>query len=129
MAEAEYRLAIQFSPPGVTRTKATYASKLRLRGYCYPAAKLYREIVRTQPYHSAARLALGACLVNLGLYREAMFHARMGISFEWERAAFQGILRTADSALRVSAPPGTVRVPVVVVDSNAAEYLRVGAGK
>jgi hypothetical protein len=129
MAEQEYRLAIQFSPPKLTGPRSSLADKLRSRGFSYPAAQLYREIVRARPNHSAARLALGACLVNLGLYREAMFHARMGISFEWELAAFRTILGTADSALRVSAPPGTVRVPVAHADSAAAALLRVGTGK
>jgi hypothetical protein len=39
MAEEEYQLAIQFAPPSMTRPMMQYGDKLRLRGYCYPAAQ------------------------------------------------------------------------------------------
>lgn len=129
LAEEEYRLAVQFSPRTLSRPTMEYAGKLRLRGFCYPAADLYRKVVAAQPNHQAARLALGACLVDIGFYREAMFHARIGISYDWERPAFRAVLRTADSAYRASAPAGTVRVDPSRADSIGRGLLTVGTKK
>ena len=126
LAESEYRLAIALSPKTVIRTKLAYADKLRSRGFCYRAAELYREALDFWPPYQTARASLIACALDLGRYREAMFHARMGISFEWERAVFQLGLVTAQNALRVGAPPGTVRL-VVPEKLVSAKYVTIGA--
>lgn len=128
MAEQEYQLAIQFAPITMLRPRVTYATKLRMRGACYPAATHYRIIVEVEPRHVAARAALIACLLDIGRYREAMLHARIGISHEWRVEAFQQALVTADSAFRVSAPPGTVRLKLPPADSARA-FVTVGTTK
>jgi tetratricopeptide (TPR) repeat protein len=128
MAEEEYRLAIQFSPPRLTGPRMQYADRLRSRGLCYPAVEQYRIIVELRPTHAAALAALTSCLLDLGYYREAMFRARLGISLGWRRPAFQQMLGTADSAFRVNAPHGTVRVELPATDS-AGVYTRIGAKK
>ncbi|HEV8599057.1 MAG TPA: tetratricopeptide repeat protein [Gemmatimonadales bacterium] len=126
LAESEYRLAIALSPKTIIRTKLAYADKLRSRGFCYRAAQLYREALDFWPPYQTARASLIACALDLGRYREAMFHARMGISFEWERPVFQLALATAEKALRDGAPPGTIRL-VVPEKLISSPYLKIGS--
>jgi hypothetical protein len=110
LSEQEYRLAIHFAPPVITGPRAEYADRLRGRGFCYPALALYRNVLVVHPDNMLARASLIACLLDQGWYRQAALHARLGISHDFERPVFQAALATADSALRVQAPPGTVRV-------------------
>ena len=112
MAEREYRLAIQYAPRTLTRPTLEYAERLRSRGFCFRASELYRKVLEVHPEHLPARASLIACLLDLGYYDQAVYQARMGVTFDWERSAFQLALATADSARRVHAPPGTVRVAV-----------------
>jgi hypothetical protein len=55
-----------------------------------------------------------------------MLNARVGVSFDWERAVFQLALATSERALRTGAPPGTVRL-VVPEKLISAQYVKVGA--
>jgi hypothetical protein len=126
MAEQEYRLAIQFAPSHITRPAISYANKLRLKGHCHPAADLYRTALRARPEFSSSRAGLIACLMHIGAYQEAKFHARMGASYEWSRPFFQRALGVADSALRVAAPPGTVEIKVLPGDTVSA-FAQIGA--
>lgn len=126
LAESEYRLAIAFSPKTIIRTKLAYADKLRSRGFCYRAAQLYREALDYWPPYQTARASLIACALDLGRYREAMFHARMGNTFDWERPVFQLALTKAEWALRTGAPPGTVRL-VVPEKLISAAYVKIGS--
>jgi hypothetical protein len=128
MAEQEYELAMQFAPRSITGPSMKYADKLRQRGWCFPAVIQYKRVVEVLPNHGAARAALTACLIDLGRYREAQHHARMGIAMGWQRSVFRQALATADSAQRVSAAPGTVRIRVVPPDS-AGVYMRIGERK
>jgi hypothetical protein len=127
MAEQEYELAMHFAPASIMGPRMKYADKLRERGFCYPAAAHYRTIVEAQSNHAGAHAALLACLLDLGRYREARHHARIGIALGWQRAAFRQALATADSAERVAAAPGTVRVKVP--SDSISVYLRVGERK
>jgi hypothetical protein len=115
-AEPEYRTAIALYPR-ITSVFMDYANKLRLKGHCYPAMELYRRALALQPSNIAARISLMACLMEHGSYREAIAHARMGISFDYRPNTFRRWLATADSALRVGAPPGTVKLTLLPVDS------------
>jgi hypothetical protein len=128
MAEHEYRLAIKYAPTTLARPMTAYAARLRSRGFSYPAAEVYRKVIGLQPSSLLDRAALIACLVDLGRYREAIFQARMAISYGWEQPAFQAALATADSALRVNAPPGTVRVKPPG-KSLLGPYFVIGAKK
>jgi hypothetical protein len=128
MAEEEYQLAMQFAPPGMTRPMMQYGDKLRQRGYCYPAAQYYRKVIAVHPNHLAARAGLIACTLDLGLYREAALQARLALTYDWQRRAFLAALATADSAIRVNAPTGTVRLAVSASDSLAF-YVTVGRKK
>jgi hypothetical protein len=128
MAEQEYRLAIQFAPKQLMRPAMSYAHRLRSRGFCYPAAALYRMALQKYPTYLGAQASLIACALDLGLYREAAFNARLAISLGLERPAFQIALAAADSALRVGAPPGTVRL-TIPSKYQLAQLLTVGTKK
>jgi hypothetical protein len=128
MGETEYQLAMQFAPPTVAGVPMQLADRLRSRGFCYPAAQLYRKVVGLQPESAPALAALVACLLYLGHYKDARFHARMGISFDEGRDRFQQALATADSALRFSAPPGTVRLQVSAADP-VGKFMIIGEKK
>ena len=128
MGETEYQLAMQFAPPTVAGVPMQLADRLRSRGFCYPAAQLYRKVVGLQPESAPARAALVACLLYLGHYKDARFHARIGISFGEGRDRFQQALATADSALRFSAPPGTVRLQVSAADP-VGRFMIIGEKK
>ncbi|MGQ0704313.1 MAG: tetratricopeptide repeat protein [Gemmatimonadales bacterium] len=123
-AEREYRLAIGYSPSTVSQAYLDYANKLRLRGHCYPAAELYRQALRIRPNNMAIRASLVACLMHLGEYREARDLARAGVSYGWQVESWILIRLTADSALRVEAPPGTVKVHAP--SDSVAGYLNIG---
>lgn len=128
MAEQEYRLAIQYAPKQLTRPSMSYAHRLRSRGFCYPAAALYRKALQVHPTFLEAQAGLIACALDLGLYREAALNARLAISIDGERPAFQIALATADTALRTRAPPGTVRL-TIPASYVVAELLTVGRRK
>jgi hypothetical protein len=128
MAEQEYRIAMTYAPRTFTRPASSYADRLRMRGHCFPAARIYRDVLKVHPNYGSQRLALVACLLDLGRYREAKFHARMGATFDWSRPVFQWTLAKADSAEHTGAPPGSVRVLVNPGDS-ASTYVKVGQRK
>ncbi|HLB55669.1 MAG TPA: tetratricopeptide repeat protein [Gemmatimonadales bacterium] len=123
-AEQEYRLAIAYSPPTVSQVYLDYANKLRLRGFCYPAAELYRKALAIRPNNMAVRASLVACLMHLGEYREARDLARMGISYGWQLETWLQIRHTADSALRAKAPAGSVRLQAPT--DTVGAYLNIG---
>jgi hypothetical protein len=128
MAEPEYRIAVSYAPRTFTRPATAYADRLRMRGHCFPAARIYRDVLEIRPSYGSIRMALVACLLDLGRYREAKFHSRMGASFDWSLPVFQWTLAIADSAERVNAPPGSVRVLVQPGDS-VSTYVKVGSAK
>jgi tetratricopeptide (TPR) repeat protein len=125
MAEQEYHLAMQFSPKLLTGASLDYAHRLRSRGYCSRATELYHAALRIRPGYMPALAPLIACLLDLGYYREAKFQTRLAISADWRRPFFQGVLATADSALRAGALPGTVRLSLPASD-ELADIMRIG---
>lgn len=126
MAEAEYRLAIRYAPPTFNRPRQEFADRLRTRGFCYPAIDLYKYEIALQPNHLAARAGLIACFLHLGWYREAIVQARLGSSYDSFPREFRAAREVAESALRVGAPPGTVRVPAPADSSQLTKYFLIG---
>lgn len=124
-AEQEYRLAIKLAPPLLTGPMLSYAHRLRARGNCYPAVQLYWRAVRIRPSSMTGRAPMIACLLHLGRYREAGAHARIARSFDWREPVFRQAMASADSALRVGAPPGTVAIHLPEND-ELRQYVTVG---
>jgi hypothetical protein len=91
--------------------KNELANRFRLKGDCYPALDLYAESLRVQPNQPAARASRIACLVHLARYEEAILEAEESIALGEDVGDFLTYRATADSAQRVGAPPGSVRLP------------------
>jgi len=127
-AEREYRLAMQLAPPAFTGPMLNYAHRLRSRGNCYPAADLYRKALQIRPGAMPGLAPLIACLLDLGRYREAAAQTRIAIAYAWRQPFFQQLLATADSAQRVQAPPGTVKVNIPEKD-ELYRYVTIGKAR
>lgn len=121
-AEAHYRLAIALAPPGQSTVFLDYANRLRIRGFCYPAVGLYRRSLAANPNNMPVRASLAACLINVGKYQEALAEIAIGLSADGQLGTWRWLHRTADSALRVGAPPGSIR-PSSLVDTLSGDVM------
>jgi hypothetical protein len=121
-AERHYRLAIALAPPWVSTIYLDYANRLRLKGFCYPAVDLYRRSLAADPLNAPVRASLTACLIYTGKYREAIEETALGLSSGEQLGTWRWLRRTADSALRVGAPPGSVR-PTSLVDTLSGNVM------
>ncbi len=124
-AEQEYRMAIAQSPPRLTQVAVDYANRLRLKGFCYPAAELYRQALEVHPNFLNIRASLIACLLHIGAYREARSLAHIGVSYGLQTESWARIRATADSALRVGAPPGSVAIDLP--SDSVSRHMGVGS--
>lgn len=86
------------------------ANRFRLRGHCDPALELYAQSLRIEPGQSGARASRIACLLHLGRYDEAAAEADAALLRGKDTADFAEFRAVADSARRVGAAPGTVRL-------------------
>ena len=126
-AEREYRLAIEYSPPKLMQVAVDYANRLRLKGLCYPALPFYREALAVHPNFLNWRASYVACLLHLGKYREASSVALLGGTYGIQPETWRRIRRTADSAQRVGAPPGSVTFDLPATDS-VGTHMGIGPG-
>jgi hypothetical protein len=94
-----------------------YANRLRIKGLCYPALPYYRNALAVHPNFLNWRASFVACLLHLGKYQEARSVALLGGTYEYQVETWRRIRRTADSALRVGAPPGSVKFDLPASDS------------
>ncbi|MBM4188338.1 MAG: hypothetical protein FJ206_13640 [Gemmatimonadetes bacterium] len=118
-AEREYRTAIALYPK---QWGATFdlANKLRLEGQCEQAVWHYRQALRADPELESARTSVIACFLHMGRYGDAVAEAREAMSYATRPPRlrlFQRLFVIADSAARVGAAPGTVRVTVADRDT------------
>lgn len=110
MSRVYVRRAVALRPDAPLVSKPMI-DRIRInRGECRGAVIAYQEMLRFAPRRSDARGSLVACLVFLGRYPEARREAEVGVAGGLDTAYFGSFARTADSALRVAAPAGTVRV-------------------
>ncbi len=86
------------------------AEWLRNLDQCEAAVPYYRRTVELSDF-APARASLVSCLVWLGRYQDAKAYALPATGTDGYSGIFRIWLRTADSALRVGAPPRTVRFP------------------
>lgn len=125
-AEQEYRQAIALRPPRLMQVVVDYANRLRLRGFCHPAIPLYREALAEHPNYLNWRASLVACLLHVGAYKEARDLARIGVSYGLQVESWARIRETADSALRVGAPPGSVKI--ALPNDSMGQNMGIGSG-
>jgi hypothetical protein len=126
-AEREYRLAIANSPPKLMQVGVDYANRLRIKGLCYPALPYYRAGLEVHPNFLAWRASFVACLLHEGKYQEARTVALLGATYEYQVESWRRIRHTADSALRVGAPPGSVTITLPATDSIGT-HMGIGTG-
>jgi hypothetical protein len=126
-AEREYRLAIQYSPSKLMQVGVDYANRLRLKGLCYPALPYYRNALAVHPNFLNWRASFVACLLHMGQYQEARTVALLGGTYDYQVETWRRIRRTADSALRVGAPPGSVTISFPAADSIGT-HMGIGPG-
>lgn len=86
------------------------ANRFRLKGDCYPALELYDQSLRIEPDQPTTRASRIACLVYLGRYEESISAANDAIALGRDVEEFRIYRATADSALRVGAPAGSVHM-------------------
>lgn len=125
-AEQEYRLSIALAPPTVSTVFLDYANRLRLRGFCYPAADLYRRSLAISPNVQPVRASLVACLINLGKYDEALKETSIGLASGEEAGTWRWLQQAADSALKAGAPPGSVHLSP---PSDSTNSLKTGGSR
>lgn len=86
------------------------AEWLRNLDRCEAAIPYYRRTVELSDF-VAARASMVSCLMWLGDYAEAKAYALPAVGTDGYSGIFRVWVRTADSAIRVGAPPRTVRFP------------------
>ncbi len=87
------------------------ADWLRKKGDCAGAIPAYRKVLELEPTVVPAQATLVTCLMWEGDYREAHDWALKGVGSKYYSSIFRAWLHTADSAIRVDAPPHTVTFP------------------
>jgi hypothetical protein len=117
--EGEDRLrAVIAMAPGGSRPYRLLAHYYRRDGLCAPAIPLMLQTLAIEPIDQHTRLSLVACLLDQGRYGDARAHAVEGSTGRGAdiRPAFLAAIATADSAVRVAAPPQTVRLASIPGD-------------
>jgi hypothetical protein len=112
--EARLRAVIAIAPGG-SRAYRVLGRYYRVDGLCGPAIPMLLRTIELEPVDQYSRLGLVACLLDRGRYAEARQHASEGVGrpgFE-VRPSFLAAVAAADSAVRVGAPPGSVRLPPI----------------
>jgi len=95
------------------------ADRYRQDGLCTPAEKLYSEAMLLTPGWPRLRLGTLACLFHDGHWSEAAALARGPEILPADRAGFERIALSADSAARRNAAPGSVPLPLLPNDFTA----------
>lgn len=109
-AERHYQKAIAMYP-NAWPLLLDYADKLRERGRCDAALMYYKKVLALTPQQSGPRASEVACLIYTGRYAEAVREARIGGGYGIQTGTFGLYGHIADSALKVNAPIGSVKLP------------------
>lgn len=126
-AEGEKRLRTAIGMwPFHARAYKVLAQQYRADGLCAPAVPLYQKAIELEPIDQYSRLSLVACLLDVGRYADAAAFADAGAAGPGRalQAAFRAARVTADSADRVDAAPGSVRLAPFPGD-----HTRIGAAR
>ncbi|HEX9166230.1 MAG TPA: hypothetical protein VF862_09985 [Gemmatimonadales bacterium] len=113
LALAAYRRALDLAPTGYGwRVRNDLARRFRVMELAGLEAEQLEASLAERPDQEDTRGYLIAALLVLGRYKEAVMHADSALARGGNAAAFRRIRALADSADRVQAPAGTVRVGV-----------------
>jgi hypothetical protein len=105
------RQAIRLYPDGY-QTYQILADHYRLADHCAPAIPLYQRALSLVPKAADVRSSLIACQLHVGDYRGAHEVAAGGVTEKTWPEMFRGYQHTADSAMAVAAPAGTIRIGI-----------------
>jgi tetratricopeptide (TPR) repeat protein len=113
LAVEAYQRAVALAPSGFAwRVRNDLARRYRVMGASGPEVDQLTLSLAERPDQEDSRGYLITALLVLGRYKEAIAEADSALARGGNRAAFGGVRALADSAERIGAPPGTVRVGV-----------------
>ena len=113
LAMDAYRRALALAPPGFGwQVRNDLARRFRVMGAAGPEVEQLEASLLERPDQEDARGYLIAALLVLGKYKEAVAQADTALARGGNGTAFRAVRALADSAARVAAPPGSVRVGV-----------------
>ncbi len=108
-----YRQALAFAPPGnVWRVRNDFARQFRLLGESASEAEQLRASLAERADQEDDRGYLIAADLALGQYAAAASEADTALSRGGNAAVFRGLRSVADSAVRVDAPAGSVKIRI-----------------
>jgi hypothetical protein len=124
------RRAIALRPRNI-EARTVLADAYRVTGFCEPALAIYRGVIADYPDLPHHRIGYIACAMWLGEYAAARRAAIGGAGSPLDNRHFRGLVRLADSAIRVQAPPRSVRLPAIIAsDSTRADVVAdTGVGR
>lgn len=113
LAMDAYRRALALAPAGFQwQVRNDLARRFRAMGAAGPEVEQLEASLRERPDQEDARGYLISALLVLGKYKEAVAQADTALSRGGNATAFRAVRALADSADRVSAPPGSIRIGV-----------------
>jgi protein O-mannosyl-transferase len=120
LAHEAYALALRHAPARtVWRIHNSYARALVRRGEHAPAAEQFRRSLQLRPDQDYERAELVSTYLTLGRYVDASMEADSGLTRSARPEVYRALKAVADSARRVNAPAGSVRVGLVRGDTRA----------
>ncbi|MDB4913663.1 MAG: hypothetical protein JWM95_1307 [Gemmatimonadetes bacterium] len=120
MAIEAYRQAIAFSPHGLQwRMRNDLAQHFRERGERAQEVEQLTASLAQEPRQEDIRGHLISAYLDLGRYADAASAVDSAIAHGAPRAVFDRARAVADSAARVNAPPGSIKVGITTGPSRA----------
>jgi len=111
LADEAYVRAMAYVPPSIIwHVRDDLAKTLRSLGKTKEEAEQLRASLLQQPNQEFARAELVVADLALGRYSDAASEATQGMAYAGNKNVLIGLRAVADSAERVDAPPGSVRV-------------------
>lgn len=121
LALEAYRRAIALSPPGQAwRVRNNLARWFRMTGERAQEVVELRASLASEPAQGDIRGYLVAALLALGQYGDAAGEADSAMARGGSATVFAALRAVADSAARVGAPPGSIRIGLVAGESRPA---------
>jgi protein O-mannosyl-transferase len=125
LARAAYARAMQLAPPTVVwRVHNDLARAWKLRGDFSAEADELRTSLSQLPDQESTRGELIVAALALGRYGDARSEADSGIVHGASATVFGGLRALADSAARVKAPAGTIKIVLHLGAPAAQTYVR-----
>ena len=119
LALEAYRRAIALSPPGQAwRVRNNLARWFRMTGERAQEVVELRASLASEPAQGDSRGYLVTALLALGQYGDAASEADSALARGGSATVFGALRAVADSAARVGAPPGSIRIGLVAGDSR-----------